>query len=214
MKLKYFIHNTPSRKISVKSTIQSLKNSDIPDFEVLCHDKGLSKKEIKLWFLDTLKNLSKDCDFLVRFEDDTIVNKHIHHNLQKWRALHAPDFGIGQLFFYDANVAVRDNMLVANHGAWCRKDSMYEGSQGNIFKSKHIQKLADNFFEAEKFKPNASGLGFDWKVTRALNICGLRTYVHFPSLVNCNSSSKIGGDGTKHEGHFSHKTFNIDWKHE
>lgn len=207
----FIVHSCPQRRQSIAETLLSIEASDIPFYRVCRHEEGLNRNQIRQWFLDTLVTESKNCEFLVRFEDDVVVNKHIYRNLRQWKALQAPDFGIGRLFFYDNND--RNKTLGWRHNSWYRIDYMYEGAQGDVYKSEHIDKVVDGYFRAHKEHPNAPGFGFDWPVSRALGYHGLKTYVHLPSLVNCNKTSAIRVlTGENHGGHYSHITYDENWK--
>jgi hypothetical protein len=221
--VKFWVNTCPKRRHLCEATMESVRASDIGDSCELV--EGLDGWNQKSWdqLHEFILGFSKEADFTVRLEDDVIVNKHIMHNVQTWAAITREDFGLGWLFLYDGFYYPKRRTLTMQDG---RKDLIIctelalPGSQGIVYKSSNIEQILAQIMEARKHKyatcdrylPGPLNNLFDSAVSWATQLAKFWCYMHDPSLVNCHEGSRVSADGSKHEGHFANKTFDLEWK--
>jgi hypothetical protein len=104
-KVTVIVQSCPERRQSREGTLASLRASDVGEnFTVMEHPDKLPKC---LFFASVLDTMAKaPTPYVMRIEDDVLVNRHILHNFLTWRALHDPLFGAGWLYVSEA--AYRD----------------------------------------------------------------------------------------------------------
>jgi len=219
-----FVHTCWARLGKLAPTLESLDASDLAGkYEVL--ESPMFNREggevTEQWYKDTLVRLAaeplpetgKPPDFVVRFEDDVIVNRYILHNLQTWGALRKSEFGLGVLFVWDQQWPPRPCMQRWDRdGNLCRLDLDICCAQGNVYEAKHVPVVMDFLERAQ----GCAGVGhgsatYDNATTRATRMAGKYVFLHLPSLVNCHGGSKESTFGSR--GHSSDRTFDLNWKH-
>jgi len=228
--VKVWVHSCEFRAGSecLTRTLLSLRESDIGnDFEVCMGPpwtpQVLTDPEAKLymdpWWKDTLMRKSEESTaggkrgYVLRLEDDVIVNRHILHNVKTWPALDEPQFGMGDLFNYDGmwpDFLDLTRLRPVRDGVLRRLELDQIGAQGQLFASAALPKVFNKVPRAFEMW-SSCGCAYDHIVSRACNYAGFGYYAHLPSLVNCHDGCKLGSKGQLHEGHFSHKTFSLDW---
>jgi len=108
-----FVQTCPQRSSGVEETLKSVRESDIRDgFEVHTHPRGVPKCQ---FFAELLEKMAAcDAQYVIRLEDDVLVNRHLVHNFLTWPALRDPLFGAGWL--YVSQAALSDTMHTASSG--------------------------------------------------------------------------------------------------
>ncbi len=216
---RVFVHTCSARREKLGPTLESLDASDLKGrYEVLEAPMG-HPTVIHAWWSETMRRLAsepffegKPPRFILRLEDDVIVNRHILHNVASWQALHEPNFGFGQLFNWDGDYPPRACMAAINrHGSVERKDQEFYGAQGQLFLAEIIPQVADSFLHFGKNFYGEDHFNLDGCVTRSVRSAGKVGYLHRPSLVNCHAACSTAASGYQHNGHFSKKSFSLDW---
>jgi hypothetical protein len=208
-----WIHNCPQRATSVEATIESVGESDIDQWTLWCHSEDLkSAEEIERWWEERLLEASDKSDFVLRLEDDVVVNKHIEHNIKNWPALQRDDFGVGSVF--DLADTVWYRFKEPDGTVWNGED--WITAQGLVFKSSLVPKLVSRMREIRKdaFKfRRVLRLNFDQVVAAAIHDMGLRVFFHEPCLVDCIPGN---GQSTVGENHDDYRAKNFDphWRTE
>jgi len=193
------VHTCPARREKWGPLLDSIEQSDIknrnvdPYFDLAIEPKGASNFEKRLHYLSLLCRNARKAPYVLRLEDDIIVNKHILHNLCTWPALDDPSFGMGLAFvnhlLYELPQS-RDN--VSGTFGTFRDPTSTPWAQAHFFKSEHLIPAAQCYFEelADKHSDYYRRLGkvalaFDWAITTAMGRMGYNVYLHQPSLVQC-----------------------------
>jgi hypothetical protein len=213
--VRFVVHTCAGRKDRLGPTLESLEASDIAGkYELLECCTG-NYPACNDWWCETMLRLAKEPvngvvpKFIVRLEDDVIVNQHIGHNVRAWRAYDEPDFGMGLLFNWDNQWPARKTLTKVGHVR--RKDLNLCCAQGQVFLTSHLPALIRSIPVAQRSGVRGE-LIFDWIVTRACRLAGKYVYSHLPSLVNCHSGCRVGATGIHHQGHSSSKTFQLTWR--
>jgi len=174
-----------------------------------CELRSLSKSMLEKWVDED------DRLIIIRVEDDVIVNRHLVHNVVTWPALAESDFVMGTLFTLDGNYP--GSGIVAGRrqsGAHYRLDYGIAGLQGVVYDARRLEELAQVRQWLLKHKPSdCSFHSMSLQIYRSMFQLRRPVYVHFPSLVNGHSGSKISAGGRENlVGHYAHKTFKPDWR--
>lgn len=140
-----------------------------------------------LFFVQTLERLSaehSDKLWMLRLEDDTVVNRHLFHNLARWDAYDHPLFGAGWLSYPQSRKRVMYQTI-----PWMAH------SGGVLLPMRSVSavlKYATNL-------PEARRACYDICMSRAIWWTGRRIFFHHPALVamDFNIPSSIGSQFTK-----------------
>jgi hypothetical protein len=169
------------------------------------------------WWTETMLRLAGEGvdgstpDFILRLEDDVIVNEHILHNVSTWPALDKPDFGMGLLFNWDGQwPPLPQSQRWHFDGSLRRLDLDLAGAQAQVFRASFVPKMISQISNAQRWHPPGE-LVYE-KASRATRLAGKYVYLHRPSLVNCHVGCVMSADGCKHGGHFSRKTWHPTWR--
>jgi hypothetical protein len=97
-KLFVWVHTWHGRPSAHREpTLRSLDLSDARGrYEVICQPEGADKDE---FYIETLTRIAHDPDvqWMVRLEDDVVVNRNLIHNVSRWDCVREPLFGAGWL---------------------------------------------------------------------------------------------------------------------
>jgi hypothetical protein len=222
--IRVWVHTCEGGRKRIGPTLESLDASDLKGrYEVLDSPMG-DGRTIHKWWSETMTRLAtepykngKPPCFIIRLEDDVIVNKHIMHNAASWQAIQEPNFGMGQLFNWDGDYPPRVHVSRRNHwGSLARLDKEFYGAQGQMFRGEIVPRVAAMFPGLVEARWG-NQFNLDGAVVRT--VCSIAEgsyvgYLHVPSLVNCHEMSCTAASGYKHNGHFSSKTFSPDWRRE
>jgi len=234
----FFVWVQATTRRDYSPTLASIEASDIgknyhlhldPSERVFPRDYAA----LQQWWYDAMLEMclaahSNDQSWMLRLEDDIIVNESILHNIYTWPALDDPLFGFGTLFhpdYWDSAPKIFASSPFSKEKYRNTKD--VEGAQAQVF---HV----DTLLQILPFVKEAicsRGLGrpqdppsFDWGLSRAAFMLGCRqkyrkqVFVHSPGLVNlrdCSRSSTLTAQTkpqTVSEHYWSHKNFNPTWR--
>ena len=194
----------------------SLEASDIgTNYQRVLHPKHLDLRGFMLHLFEVMEKES-DSKYVIRFEDDVFVNKHILHNVRTWPALSDARFGLGWLFNPAGEYTERTvlDRIYKRPG----KDAWYKGddpvkriwrSFGVLFLRSdlaYVRDYMDHWFERNRVD------FFDLAFAPAIAATGRWTCVHSPSLVERNVLSTTNLNHAYDENDESGGTFMSDWK--
>lgn len=226
---------TTVRRDSSK-TRASIEASDIGNRYTTAIDTNFWKfpadyPKLQLWWEEHMLKmadlaLANNCLWMLRLEDDIVVNKHIVHNVSSWPALNDPFFGIGTLFYPNYWERIPWAFKKSKHSGEIFRDSKsVEGAQGQLIRADRVHELIPltRKARAQKLRNKPTDVSFDWSISRAAFLLGhttygapLRTFVHEPSLVDvhqesCNSLiNNIKSDPKFH--YWGDHKFDASWK--
>jgi hypothetical protein len=175
---------------------------------VLVHPQG---QRLRAFFLDVLRTMaSSSAEYVVRLEDDVVVNKHLIPNLLSWGALSEPNFGCGWLFVPDG--VLRDGQRLGHspRGWPFRKNRLLHCAQGVVLPTRIVGELVPL---VERFLRTAPGSAQqDLSLSAAVWDSRRRVYLHDPPLVEhrIQTPSTLG-----HQATVSRTTggrFQADWR--
>lgn len=200
-----------------RNTILSLRNSDIPSFEVWMHDPA--EQKFKDWLIEKLLLAASKAEFFVRFEDDIEVNKNIMHNISTWSALDEPDFGMGLLYVNKSIIDPRGWHMLARSpkGELKRRYRWTEGAQAQIFKSSLMPAILENFNKEIETMGHQCCLDPDYcipdfSVSTGVYELGKSVYIHSPSLVQHNGIVSAFSNGQTAKDPILARNYDPDWK--
>lgn len=217
-------------------TIHSIERSDIGKRFLVLTDKKDRKfpedyGDLQHWWDLAWRDAAdaariRKCSYILRLEDDILVNRHILHNVCRWRAVNSKKFGLGTLFQPDywlkhPETFERD----PETGLTYRNTKDVEGAQAQLIKTDLVGALLEGVPRARVEK----GLwqahhqpSFDWSLSRAAWALGLRVFVHEPALVNLHQGSqsstidlnqhRTGAIHPECEHYWGHRSFKPDWR--
>lgn len=185
MPAEVFIQSCPQRASTLMETLASVEASDIGhDYEVLMHPPGLPLND---FFYAVLGEMAKaKTEYVIRLEDDALVNKHIVHNALSWPALQDPEFGGGWLFV--PHGLMGPSWFSAHRmskGEMYRTKFPLHSSVGYMFRTDTLPKIIEAMHAYDDDKRYNGGM-MDFGVSLAIEKLGLRLYLHVPSLVEHN----------------------------
>lgn len=202
-----------------KRSLQSVSESDIGHIDVCEQPTGANRID---FYIDTLRRLRKDAAFLLRLEDDILVNRHVIHNVLRWRGFDEPHFGAGWLsvpsnYAHDMNHTGR-----GTHGTIYRKYHEMNFGGGIIIPS---AVLDDGLLlDVERHMKSMPTYNFTpvRSLSNVMHLHGLRVYFHYPpSLVfmDLDALSYPGRSETRKYTDLSlsimrPQDFRIDWRAE
>jgi hypothetical protein len=219
-----FVQTCPARRVGARETLESVRASDIgEDFSVLEHPSDQTKCQ---FFESVLRQMSAaDAPYVMRLEDDVIVNRHILHNFLTWPALKNPLFGAGWLYVSEA--AFR---ATRTHRMGYRNTEVMYGSLCVGMPREHVAAAVQLLEEWQKLfgcaldtcncgkrndRPRMSKTyGQDCALSRAVWKLGKRVFFHDPVLAENRLIQST--HGLKTTGHPSHwragKLFQVQWR--
>jgi len=188
--ISIWVHTCPQRAGRIHECIDALKRSDAGEVSVHCHEPGLQPRQLCDWWRERwIEEARRGARYVLRIEDDVEVATHLRWNLSTWRAMLAPDLGVGALFTMES-VFNRGTGIEVTRDWQCRhRAKQFAGAQMFVMRSSDVPWCMDHLTEgfeaymrdARKW-PAAWELDFDCSMTAALRIAGKHTYVHLPSL--------------------------------
>lgn len=221
------VHTCTARINKLEPLMRSIEESDIEHHQTewAVEPHGACNWEKRLHYLSLLCRNARKAPYVLRLEDDIIVNRHILHNLCTWPALEDDRFGMGLAFVNQILYELphsRDNVQHAHHSEWgmFRDPSSTPWAQAHFFKSEHLIPAAQCYFEelAEKnpkyyAQLDKVALAFDWAITKAMGRMGLRVYLHQPSLAQGTEMGDVRAlSGQRVPNPHRASDFDPDWK--
>lgn len=193
------VQGVPDRGLAWERSRESIEASDIgTDYMLMLNPEGVNPRQ---HFLNVMQRLADaPTEWVLRLEDDAIVNRHIVHNLRTWPALTAPDFGCGWGFFNGHQ-----------QGPW--KGPELHGSLATLFRRAHLPAVmagCKKWFAAHKGR-----LSQDLAMSRTVWDLGKRLYLHQPPLVEhpIDTPSTLGHLHNR-AAHTTRGRFQLEWKRE
>ena len=192
-------------------TLASLEASDVgKNYEVVRQPEGECCVN---YYVRAMKRFCRDYDWILRIEDDTIVNRHLLHNVCTWPAPHGePKFGMG--FLSVTHPVLKD---AAHIGYGEKHKTPWRNYRGMHFGGGMLYK-ADLFRErAGKIKRCMC----QWHPKFAAAVCpsaalfddGYRAYFHLPSLVRIDLAIPRSLDGkVVDESKYGTQPFDENWR--
>lgn len=173
------VQTVPGREQALQATRASLARAGVQHPVVVCQDPQETKRHN---LIKTLTYLDMSgASWVLRLEDDVLVNKHLLHNICTWSAPHQQNFGAGWLWRNAGLAQSRTGIEVTQHG-WVRTEPDLAGAQGILLPRRIIPQLVmgirDRWAETDGAQDKA--------ITRTLFYKGLRVYIHDPPLVEHN----------------------------
>lgn len=202
------VQSVPGR-LSWPETRRSLEASDIGErYEVAQQRPELTPRE---HFLELLDGAAlAPTEWVLRLEDDVLVNRHIISNLESWPAKTDPRFGIGWLFDPGGTTRTTHDKMYQRTG----KDRWHRGRlhccQGVLMRTAEVPELRAH---AERwFALNPGRLSQDLALSEAVQAMGREICVHGPPLVEhlVNYQSTLGN--ARMRWHTTEGAFRPTWQ--
>jgi hypothetical protein len=218
--LVVWIHTCPQRLNRIGETTASLDASDIAEISGnICvagtGSKPYSWPETIDWWMEHWIAMAKLGDWVLRLEDDIIVNPYIGHNLATWPAIRERDFGMGLGFVMDDILRDLGGLEFLPNKVVRSKARSTPGGQAQLMPSRLIPQTID-WVRAHRYTLEGCNIDcpawFDTGITRALTELGYRTYLHVPSIVRTNAVSDESVASKCHREHHAHRTWLENWK--
>ena len=194
-KIYVWVHTWWKRDDVRKATLASLDTSDAAG---LYHVHRQDESHCKVhFFIHTMRTICamEDYDWILRLEDDTLVNKHLIHNVCTWPVPHVePKFGMG--FLSVSNPVLKDTPHIA-YGEklktpWRNYKAMHFGG-GILWNRREFQKRIRRIKKCMcRHVPHLACAVCPSQVFRE---DGLRSYFHVPSIVKIDLSYARHVDG-------------------
>jgi hypothetical protein len=190
----------PEREKTRQTTLASLAASDWPDLplQVLVDpEKNRDRKgRICRQVLRALRQfLDHSADYLLLLEDDLTFNRHLRHNLQRWRPCRRGDITLASFYNPDLRELAFD---VAGHAIAIAPESAF-GSQALLLSRPCVEHTVLGW--------NALKTPADRRLVCLAAELGRPVYYHSPSLVQHQSQTSTWG-GIAHQA----RDFDPDWR--
>lgn len=204
------VQSVPERP-SWPETRASIEASDIGT----AYEVALQRPDVEPrgHFLELLDRAARaPTPWILRLEDDVLVNKSIIHNLETWPAKDDPRFGIGWLFDAGGTTRTTHDRMYQRPG----KDRWHRGKlhccQGVIMRTEDIPELRKAC--AAWFERHPGRLSQDIALSETVTAMGRAICVHGPPLVEhlANYPSTLGN--ARMRWHTTEGAFRSDWRRE
>lgn len=180
-----WVHTWHGRDRERNMTLRSLEESDVENgFEVMRQPPGVDRD---VFYVETLADLAdrEDVEWMLRVEDDAVVNRHLLYNACTWEAVNDPLFGAGWLSVTNDMLADQAHCgLVRGHRTREYHEAHFAG--GVLMRTSILRELLPSIEqrlgEGDPDRPGkrfAPGCALSNAVWRA----GLRVFYHLPSIV-------------------------------
>jgi len=177
----------PERDETRKATLASLAASDWPDLplQILVDPEKTSDRveRISRQFLHALQQFLDDsAEYVLLLEDDLVFNRHLRHNLERWRPYRRREITLAGL----CNFGLREIAFdVARHAVAVAPESVV-GSQALLLSRPAVEHVVSAW--------NTSKHPADLRLARLTAQLGRPIYYHAPSLVQHRQvPSTVGG---------------------
>src|SRR5690606_38757116 len=167
-----------------------------------------------------------DCEWILRLEDDVLVNRYILHNLCTWPATQHPKFAFGTLFMPDYwHRTPRIFRKEPDESCMYRDTKEVEGAQGQFVRVSTFERYLNGVPKARRDRGLAKPTNhssFDLALSRAAWAYEKRVFVHSPALVDLHQESlqsKIdlpkhlgASPADPHSHYWGHRAFDPEWR--
>ena len=197
--ISVIVQTCPARRELLPKTLSWIEKSDIgKNYTVMEHPEGMKLGEFFLRVIQAMTNVPTR--YVIRLEDDSVVNSHILYNISTWPALREENFGAGWLFSPDG--PIRDVSKLGRGkltGELYRDFEYMHAALGILVPTKLMPDIV-------QYAPPRSPQ--DFYFTRALWAMGKRLYFHIPSLIE-NQTRWPSARG--HQGKPTASTWSANW---
>lgn len=234
-----FVWVQTTRKRDAQPTLDSIEASDIGTRYHVCEDPQPRVTledyvSLQQWWMDASLEMADRAEragysWILRLEDDILVNEHILHNATSWAAPRDPRFGYGTFFTPDRWLTRPKSFALGASGELYCTQKDVAGGQAQLYSVERIRSLIPLVPEMKRLrgldKPQ-HGPSFDWALSRAAYYYGRRThglpplhvFVHRPALVNLRDTSRLSSlspnptlqPETLH--YWGNKSFDATWR--
>lgn len=193
--VQVFIHTCPQRDGQIHETVQSVRDSDVVLYEVRRQPEGANPQEFffQSWVEAAENAKANGFPFVLRLEDDVLVNAHIAHNLTLWGATREADFGAAWLSTPEGIVGELASCPKISFGpvsgAIRREDPAIHAALGVALPTHLVPEIirrARGMPDAIWALDSSDGqlhINFDVVISQAIWEMKKRVYMHFPLLV-------------------------------
>lgn len=158
-------------------------------------------------FFDVLDAMcAADADYVIRLEDDAIINRHLRHNCLTWPAAHRPRFGAGWLYS-----APRSSQDFTHHDRKPRfRGSRLEGCVAVLFKRLTLVELLPRM--RAWAKQNPAGYCYDFAISIPILDSGYEIWLHRPVIAEHNRHLKSAFGHVILPSHHTQGAFKPNWR--
>lgn len=168
--------------------LNNIERSDIGTDYTRIHDDNdwPSPEALQAWWMRQWIRLAEEakkrgCDWMLRLEDDIVVNRHIRYNVLKWPALREQVFGYGTLFCIDSWPPSIFHKYSPN--LYTLRTPHIAGAQGQVLPTSKVPEIIEKTLETKDLP-----VSFDSSISSAVSALGLENFVHIPALVNVSEA--------------------------
>lgn len=205
-----WVHTWHGRSSTQRAaTLASLEASDASGrYQVSMQPENTHRDD---YYMDTLRAICDrtDTDYMLRLEDDVLVNKFLLHNVSKWSAPAHPRFGAGWLsttrglMADTTNCPTLDGFRIREY-----KECFFAG--GVLMKLdvlRDVLPLVEVRLRAggKDFSPGCALSNAVWRK-------GLRVFFHLPSIVAIDMNIPAYHARRPEENDFDHQPYAQNWK--
>jgi hypothetical protein len=189
------VHTHVGRMDHLQPLRDSIDASDIEHCEVSCQPPTTNNYLKMLHWLTLLNASAERLPYVLRLEDDVVVNRHILYNLCTWSALRDPDFGMGCLFAHEDNVQHFQRSQYGLAANSPRPRISY--AQGQLFESRALRDATKAVWDVLRSEGHGwesidkKWCRFDGTISLAIAKVRKHIYLHRPSLVDCSAVAAI-----------------------
>lgn len=202
-----FVNTCSARRGAIDETLESVRRSDVGNaFELregpTLADCGIAA--LNAWMREEIRRIARRHDWVLRLEDDVVVNRHVLSNVRSWRALRDPLFAYGTLFYQQMHERRFESTF------WGTVSNRHEnGTQGVVYRTEVLERIF-----AEMGPPNPKVVEWDGELWSAVKRLGLRHYVHVPAIVGgAAHSAESALTGRRRNAHGNDR-FDPEWKNQ
>jgi hypothetical protein len=205
-----WVHTWHGRdKSDLIKTLRSLDASDLAGkYSVMCQPKSEHRDD---FYLRVLRQICDDplYDYMLRLEDDVVVNRHVLHNACKWRATKHPKFGAGWLSV--TNGLLEDSVNCRRLDGFMVREFPECHFAGGVLMSTAV--LRDVFADMEsRLRAGGDQFAPGCSVSRAVWKRGLRVFFHEPSIVKIDMSVPAYHPSRENQKDFWRQPFDPAWR--
>lgn len=208
MSVTVFVQTIRDRSSWAESK-QSILSSDI-GWHYYLMEQG-AQTDPRDHFLDVMHAMSQSStEWVLRLEDDVIVNRHIIKNITDWPAKQQESFGAGWLFDAGGTTRNTHDRIYGRVG----RDKWHSGQlhccQAVLLRTVDVP-LLKTYCKAW-FDANPGVLAQDIALSRAVAVMGKKICIHAPPLVEhlIKYASTLGHANTR--SHTTEGAFRLNWR--
>ena len=210
MRIFTWVHTWHGRSEHARAaTIRSLDASDAAGrYEVMCQPTDAHRDD---FYINALRSICvyDGIDYMLRLEDDVLVNRHLLHNISRWKAPQHSRFGAGWLSMTDELLADTGHCPLLD-GFRIREYPECHFAGGVLMKISTLSAIIP-YVEArlraggEHFAPGCSLSSAAWH-------SGLRVFFHEPSIVAIDMSIPAYHARRYNERFFDKQPYDQTWR--